>query len=69
MGARDINMGNDACGRHAPAVHMLSLVRDLQDRLEEAGCLSDQNRLAIDNVYYAFLATLPAKVAEEVAQG
>ena len=56
-------------GKHEPAVAMIRLARDLRGVLEEQGQMTTADMTAFDNILYAFLATLPAKVNEEVRHG
>jgi hypothetical protein len=56
-------------GKWDSAAAMVRLVRELQDRLDEAGLLAKDDPVAVDNVLYTFLATMPKKVAEEVRHG
>lgn len=60
-------------GKHAAAVAMIRLVRELQQRLQDsedsATALDPRDSTAIDNVVNGFLATLPKKVADEVLHG
>lgn len=48
---------------------MIRLVCEMQDRLDEAGLLSDADKLDVDNVVCTFARTLPAKVRDEVRHG
>jgi hypothetical protein len=56
-------------GKWDSAAAMIRLVRELQDRLDEAGLLAKDDFVAVDNVLYTFMATLPKKVSEEVRHG
>lgn len=56
-------------GKHEAACQMERLVRELYGKLEDAGLVNDDDKTAVDNVVYTFLATLPAKVRDEVRHG
>ena len=56
-------------GKHDPAVAMIRLARDLRAVLEDQDQMTTEDMTAFDNILYSFLATLPAKVTEEVRHG
>ena len=56
-------------GKHEPAVAMVRLARDLRAAMEDQDQMTTEDMTAFDNILYAFLATLPAKVTEEVRHG
>lgn len=56
-------------GKHEPAVAIVRLASELRSALEDQGMLSAADVTAFDNILYTFLATLPAKVTEELRHG
>jgi hypothetical protein len=61
--------GNQGLGKWESAASMVRLVRELVERLEEAGAITGEEITQTDNVLYPFLATLPKKVQEDVRHG
>jgi hypothetical protein len=56
-------------GKHESAVAMVRLASELRSALEDQGIFGAADATAFDNILYTFLATLPAKVNEEVRHG
>jgi hypothetical protein len=61
--------GNQGLGKWEAAARMERLVRELAERLDEAGLLEPGDDDQIMNAVYEFRATLPRKVQDDLLHG